>query len=161
MRMRFSAVMLSFAAFMPGCDTPGNPVAVSTVSPPHHGTLITLPDESGLVELVNEPEVNDRRNPAPTAIVAYFLQVDGKAALVPAPENVSFIITPGAARGRPFRAGVGRSNSALSAEPKSEDPLGGGRFASKTGPYALEGIRGTLIAKIGGQEISSTFGGSR
>jgi hypothetical protein len=133
---------------------------VSAVSPPHHGTLIPLPDDRGLVELVNEPEVTDRRNPEPTSIVAYFLRIDGKEPLVPAPEDVSFTIAAGAARGVSSRKESGE-RIPLSAQPKSDDPLGAARFASKLGQYALSGIRGTLSAKVGGQEISSTFGGSR
>jgi hypothetical protein len=160
MRMRVYSVMLGLAAFVPGCDSPGHPVAVSAVSPPHHGTLISLPDDRGLVELVNEPEVSDRRNPEPTAIVAYFLQIDGKSPLVPAPDDVSFAIASGGARGvRPKQESGDRIP--LSAQPKPDDPQGGGRFASKTGPYALTGLRGTLTARIGGQEVSSTFSGSR
>jgi hypothetical protein len=115
---------------------------------------------AGLSKSSTSPEVSDRRNPEPTAIVAYFLQSDAKSALVPAPEDVSFAITPGAARGArtPQESG---ERIALSAEPKSDDPLGGSPFASKPGRFALTGIRGTLTAKIGGQNVSSTFGGNR
>jgi hypothetical protein len=158
--MRVYFVIVGLAALVPACDSPGHPVAVSAVSPPHRGTLITLPDDRGLVELVNEPEVNDRRNPEPTAIVAYFLQIDGKSALVPAPENVNFAIASGGARGVRSKQDAGDRIS-LTSQPKADDPLGGSRFTSKTGPYALTGLRGTLSVRIGGQEISSTFGGSR
>jgi hypothetical protein len=160
MRMRLCVVMFGLAAILPGCDSPGPPLAVSGVSPPHHGTLMTLPDDRGLVEILNEPEVSDRRKPEPTAIVVYFLQTDGKSALVPAPEDVSFAITPGAAKGARTQQESGE-RIALSAEPKSDDPLGGSRFASKLGRFALTGIRGTLTAKIGGQNVSSSFGGNR
>jgi hypothetical protein len=152
--------MFGLAALVPGCDSPQLPVAVSTVSPPHHGTLISLPDDRGLVELVNEPEVSDRRKPEPTAIVAYFLQIDGKSSLAPAPEEVSFRIQSAGAGGPRSKQNAG-DRIRLNAEPKADDPLGAGRFASKTGPYELTGLRGTLTARIGGQEISSTFAGSR
>jgi hypothetical protein len=152
--------MFGLVAVGPGCDSPEHPVAVSAVSPPHHGTLISLPDDRGLVELVNEPEVSDRRKPEPTAIVAYFLQIDGKSSLTPAPEEVNFAIQSAGAGGVRSKQNAG-DRIRLNAEPKSDDPLGAGRFASKTGPYALTGLRGTLTAKIGGQEISSTFAGSR
>jgi len=49
----------------------------------------------------------------------------------------------------------------LSAEPKSDDAAGAARFASKPGPYQLSAIRGNLSAKVGGQEISTPFGGGR
>jgi hypothetical protein len=160
MRMRVCLLMLGLAAFVPGCDSPEHPVAVIALSPPHHGTLISLPDDRGLVELVNEPEVSDRRKPEPTAIVAYFLQLDGKSSLAPAPEEVNFAIQSAGAGGARSKQNAG-DRIRLSAEPKADDPLGAGRFASKTGPYALTGLRGTLTATIGGQEISSTFAGSR
>ena len=160
MRMRILSAIIGAAAVLPGCDSPESPVAVSAVSPPHHGTVITLPDDRGLVELVNEPEVNDRRKPEPTAIVAYFLQKDGKLPMSPSPDDVSFTMMTSADRGGRTKPGSG-DRIPLKAEPKSEDPLGAGRFASKVGPFALTGIRGKLTAKIGGQEISSEFAGSR
>ena len=122
---------------VPGCDSPEHPVAVIAVSPPHHGTMIPLPEDRGLVELVNEPEVSDRRKPEPTAIVAYFLQIDGKSPLVPAPDDVNFAIqSAGAGGGRSKQDSGDRIR--LTAQPKPDDPLGAGRFASKTGPYALD-----------------------
>jgi hypothetical protein len=114
----------------------------------------------GLVELVNEPEVSDRRNPELTTIVAYFLQIDGKSALAPAPEEVNFAIQSSGASGGRSKQNAG-DRIRLNAEPKPDDPFAAGRFASKTGPYALTGLRGTLTATIGGQEVSSTFAGSR
>jgi hypothetical protein len=49
----------------------------------------------------------------------------------------------------------------LSAEPKADDPAGASRFGSKTGPYALTAVRGTLKAKINGQDVSTAFIGAR
>jgi hypothetical protein len=122
--------------------------------------MIRLTDDKGYVELVNEPEVTDRRNPQPTAIVAYYLQADGKTPLNPAPTDVSFAIDPGAARG-----GRGKASAAapvpLNAEPKLDDPSGASRFASKAGPYVLAATRGKLSAKIDGQETSITFAAGR
>lgn len=122
--------------------------------------MIRLADDRGFVELVNEPEVSDRRKPEPTSIVAYFLQIDGKSPLDPAPLDVSFTM-------QSARAGGGRAKPesgdrvSLSAQPNSDDPLGAARFASKPGPYGLTGSRGTLSARIDGQVITSTFAGSR
>jgi hypothetical protein len=64
-----------------GCDSPVSPVAISVPMGPHHGTTLALTDNQGFVELINEPEVTERRNPGPTSIVAYFLQTDGKTPL--------------------------------------------------------------------------------
>src|SRR5262249_26153131 len=119
MQIRLCALCVGLAMMLPGCDSPAHPVAVSAVSPPHHGTLIPLPDDRGLIELVNEPEVSDRRKPEPTAIVAYFLQIDGKGPLVPAPDDVSFTIATGAARGVSTKKESGE-RIPLSAQPKSD-----------------------------------------
>jgi len=118
--------------------------------------MIRLADEKGFVELINEPEVSDRRNPQPTAIVAYYLQADGKTPLSPAPTDVSFAIDTGperGARGKPSSS----SPVPLNAEAKPDDPSGASRFASKAGPYVLAAIRGKLFAKIGGEETSISF----
>ena len=160
MRFRIRAALLGMAALASACDSPGPPLSVTAVGAPHHGTMIRLPEDKGYVELTNEPEVSDRRKPEPTSIVAYYLQIDGKAPLDPSPADVSFAIetAPGkAARGKP----VAGERIPLSPQPRSDDPLGAARFASSPGPYDLAAIRGTLTAKIGGQEIASQFAGSR
>jgi hypothetical protein len=150
MRIRFCTVALALAGLFLGCDsTPLQPPQV--VLGPHHGTTIRLPEDQGFVELTNEPEVRDRRSPEPTSIVAYFLKSDCKSALYPPPSEVNFVIE-------------GRKSSEtipMSAEPKSDDPAGAGRFASKPGPYLLSELRGRLNAKIGGQEVSIPVAGSR
>ncbi len=122
--------------------------------------MIRLPEDKGFVELVNEPEVNDRRKPEPTSIVAYYLQTDGKSPLEPAPADVSFAIETGGGKGARGKPGSG-DRIPLSAQPRPDDPLGAVRFASKPGPYDLAAIRGTLTATIAGQQIASQFGGSR
>ena len=160
MRIRFRVVTLGLAALFSGCDSSGPLVSVTSVTAPHHGTMIPLPEKTGFVELLNEPEVSDRRNPEPTSIVAYFLQIDGKSALDSAPEDVTFAIETGGGKGARGKQGSG-DRIPLSAQPKPDDPSGAGRFASKPGPYQLAGIRGTLRVKIGGQEVSSQFAGSR
>jgi len=119
---------------------------------PHHGTTIRLPEEKGFVELTNEPEVTDRRSNEATSIVAYYLQSDAKSALQPVPTDVSFVIELGKKAAQTIP---------LSAQPKSDDPAGASRFASKPGPYQLSALRGRLNAKIGGQEVSTTILGGR
>ena len=104
------------------------------------------------MELTNEPEIRDRRSNEATSIVAYYLQSDGKSPLDPPPTDVNFVIELGKKTAEPV---------VLKAEPKSDDPAGAGRFASKPGPYQLSALRGRLNAKIGGQEVSTTFLGSR
>ena len=120
---------------------------------PHKGTTIRLPDDKGFVELTNEPGIQARGSREPTAIVAYFLKMDETSAMDPAPSDVRLVL---AAPGK-----KGSETIPLSAEPKSGDPAGGSRFASKPGPHHLDTLRGTLSAKIDGQEVSLPIAGSR
>ncbi len=160
MKRRIGAAVAIAAAMLSGCGGGAPPVEQQTViNGPHRGTTLQLPEKKGFVELVNEPEPRDRRSNEPTALVAYFLKIDGKSPLEPAPSDVSFAVDGGGGRG-------GRSKSdaqtvPLVAEPKSDDPAGASRFASKPGPYLLDAIRGTLTAKIDGQSTSVTFSGGR
>jgi hypothetical protein len=160
MRIRYRDFLIGMAALAAGCDSAAQPNAVNPVSAPHRGTMIRLAEGRGFVELVNEPEVSDRRNPEPTSIVAYFLQIDGKSPLEPVPADVDFAIQSGGTKGGRTKQDSGGRIS-LTAQPKTDDPLSATRFASKPGPYALEGIRGTLTARIGGQVVSTNFAGSR
>jgi hypothetical protein len=119
---------------------------------PHHGTTIRLPADKGFVELTNEPPVSGRGSREPTSIVAYFLKTDGTSTLEPAPTDVT-IVVDGAKKGS--------ETISLAAEPKSDDPAGSSRFASKPGQHQLAALRGTLKAKIAGQDISIPVSGSR
>lgn len=140
------------AAFLAGCSSaPAPPSAI--LRGPHDGTAFVLPGAKGIVEIVNEPEVVDRRGNVSTSVVAYFLQADGRSALDPAPMDVKFEIRPGArklARVVP-----------LAAAPKAGDPAGAARFASQPGPYDLEATHGALSAAIGGVPVSVAVGGGR
>ena len=154
-------VTFAMASLSPGCSpTDSSATITSSPAPPHRGTMIPLPDSKGFVELLNEPEVGDRRNPEPTSIVAYFLEPDGKAAMTASPSDVTFVVESATASGGRSKTGSG-GRVELSAQPKADDPLAAARFASKPGPYDLTALRGTLSATIGGQQISSTFSGSR
>jgi hypothetical protein len=143
-----------------GCDSPVSPVAISVQMGPHHGTTLALTDNQGFVELINEPEVTERRNPGPTSIVAYFLQTDGKTPLSPLPTDVNFTIETGKGT-RPRATESSRTPVLLFPAPKSDQQAGAARFASKPGPYHLLGIRGTLAATISGQVISISYSESR
>jgi hypothetical protein len=154
-------VMMAVIGSTLGCGSPVSPVAATVAVGPHQGTMIRLADDLGFVEFVNEPEVSDRRNPQPTSIVAYFFQSDGKAALSPAPSDVSFSLDTGLGEsGRGGSKGVAQVIP-LAADPKANEPGGSSRFASKPGPYGLASIRGKLSAKISGRELSTPFAGRR
>jgi hypothetical protein len=120
---------------------------------PHRGTTIRLPGDKGFVELTNEPEVVGRGSKEPTALVAYFLKLDGASTMDRTPSDVTLVV----ARART----KGSETIPLSAEPKSGDPAGGSRFVSKPGTHHLATLRGTLSAKIDGEEVSLPVSGSR
>jgi hypothetical protein len=150
--MRFRNLMIAMAGLFFGCDSaPSTPPQVMVG--PHGGTTIRLPDDKGFVELTNEPEVRGRGSAEPTALVAYFLKPDGASAMEPAPSDVSLVVAQARKKGS--------ETIPLSAEPKSDDPAGGSRFASKPGSQHLAMLRGTLNAKIDGQEVSLPVSGSR
>jgi hypothetical protein len=154
------AVALSLVILVFGCGSPISPVASSVPMGPHRGTTLALDENKGFVELVNEREVTDRRNPQPTSIVAYFLQPDGKTPLSPLPTEVNFTIEAGKAKNsRATRSSA--TTVPLVAEAKSDDSAGAARFASKPGPYHLLGARGTLSVAINGRANSISFSESR
>lgn len=163
LKIRSGAVVAILAACLAGCGESPRPIEEqSVINGPHRGTTHQLPDKKGFVELVNEPQPMDRRSNEPTALVAYFLKMDGKTPLEPAPTDVAFSLNAGGGG----RGGRGHQQSAaksvpLIAEPKAEDPSGGCRFASRPGPYLLEAIQGTLGAKIDGQPVSVSISGAR
>ena len=163
MNMRIYKFLLAYglAILSSGCSSTDSSVTITrSPAPPLRGTMIPLPDSKGFVELVNEPEVSDRRNPEPTSIVAYFLEPGGDAPMTDSPSDVIFVVESATASGgRPKAGSSGRVE--LTAQPKADDPLAAARFASKPGPYDLTALRGTLSARIGGQQISATFSGSR
>jgi hypothetical protein len=121
---------------------------------PHHGTILSLPDGLGCAELVNEPE-SDGRGDTPTALVVYFLTPDGKAAMTPPPSEVKAKVSMAQSR-------QGKQETLdLKPEPKSGDPAGESRFASKSGPYALTTIRGELSGKAKDKPFTLEFAGGR
>jgi hypothetical protein len=160
MRIEIRVAALVCLGVHPGCGGSSVPIEQQVaISGPHRGMTLQLPEKKGFVELVNEPEPRDRRSNEPTSLVAYFLKIDGKSPLEPAPSDVSFAIDGGG--GRDGRSKNGPQSVPLAAEPKADDPAGASRFASKPGPYVLDGIRGTLSAKVDGQSASVTFSAGR
>lgn len=140
-----------FTAGIIGCDSPTTPAARPHIGP-HHTALLALPDNAGFAEVVNEPEVTDRRANLATAIAVYFLQADEKSALGTVPTDVR------------VRLGKGRQQAetvALKSEPKAEDAAGGCRFVSKIGPYLLEDNHATLVGKLNGKAFELDLSGGR
>ncbi len=149
----FSTLLLGGVCFLSGCgespvpETPENPAHGIG---PHGGTAYRLPDETGYVELINEPEV-DLRSETPTALVAYFLQTDVETPLSPSPSDVKLEL----------EAGQLTRTIALEPSPGTGDPAGSTRFASEPGPYNLADIRGNLTGQLGGQPFEVTIEGRR
>ena len=160
MRIEIRVAAMVCLGVLPGCGGSSVPIEQQVaISGPHRGATLQLPDKKGFVELINEPEPRDRRSNEPTALVAYFLKMDGKSPLEPAPTDVNFAIDSGGGRG--VRGKSASQTVPLAAEPKPDDPAGASRFASKPGPYLLDSVRGTLSAKIDGQSTSVNFAGGR
>jgi hypothetical protein len=161
MRFGIGIAISAMTALIAGCSDGSPRTSEQTVlNGPHHGTTLQLPEQKGFVELVNEPQPKDRRNTEPTSLVAYFLKSDARTPLDPVPTDVSFAVDSGGGRGTRGSRSAGEA-IALTAEPKSDDPAGAGRFASKPGPYQLSNLRGTLSAKIEGQAVSVMVAGGR
>jgi hypothetical protein len=161
MRKSVAALTLALVGLHVGCDSSNKLSPVSAPPPgPHHGIMLGLPSDKGFVELANEPEISDRRKPEPTSIVVYFLQRDAKSPLSPAPTDVRFAIEGGEGKGA-RTAQTAAQSVALTPESKPDDVAAAGRFASKLGPYGLEGLRGTLTAKIDGESIAIPVSGGR
>lgn len=114
------------------------------VEGPHQGTAYKLPEQPVYVELLNDPAV-DSRTEGPTAIVAYFLQEDGKQPLASPPSNVKFQID------------INRQTTTVDLKPSSEP----NRFASDPGPYNLKMIRGKLTGTIDGKPFELEIFGTR
>jgi hypothetical protein len=140
-------VALTFGLGMAGCDAerplPPAPKTAPTIGP-HQGTAFVLPHESGLVELVNEPEPEGRGQAVATSVVAYFLAPDARTPLAPPPTHVRVQINQGARK---------RSALELNADPRPSDPSGASRFASRTGPFPLSELHGVLTGSLGGSDF--------
>src|SRR5262249_44751036 len=127
-------LILSSLAAVAGCGGQGENAAPASLEVgPHQGVAHLLPGDRGYLEVVNEPEPADIRSPTPTAIVLYFLDPSGKAAMAAPPTEVTVKVNRGPSR---------TETVPLRPEPKSDDPAGSARFASKTGAFALAGLRG-------------------
>jgi hypothetical protein len=158
MRLRHTslAVLGALAAGfgLVGCGgetRPPAPKGAPTVGP-HQGTAFVLPNEADLAEVVNEPEPTRRGKAANTAVVVYFLKPDARTPLTPPPSQVRVRVDQGMKK---------QENLELKAEPRSGDPAGASRFASKTGPYALFDLRGVLTGSVGGSEFKVPLSGIR
>ncbi|MHC5538062.1 hypothetical protein ACYOEI_07490 [Singulisphaera rosea] len=140
-RYYFVLFMVSVASSA-GCEGSSGPAPVPRFEiGPHRGSAFRLPSNQGYVELVNEPEVVDRRTDPSTAVVAYFFQEDGKSPMATPPTEVSIRLDQGRRKSETLR---------LQPEPRADDPSGGCRFASKRGPFSLDTTRGRFKANLAG-----------
>lgn len=150
MKRNLKRLVLPILLTFVGCS-PMPPAAPPTVvKGPHEGTTIRLPDDKGFVEIVNEPRLGERDDVGQTALVAYFLQPDGRSPMSPAPTDVKFDIKLAARNSAP-------QSVKMAADPKTSDAAGAARFASKPGTYNLVNVRGRITASIGGKEVSVDY----
>jgi hypothetical protein len=149
MRSLLAASLLVATCGIFGCGESLPTIPAATKEPtkigPHQGIAYPLPDGLGFVEIVNEPEVEERGSKVSTSLVVYFLGSDAKVSMTSPPSDVKFNLNPG----KPDAKSL-----VLKAEPKAGDPAGAGRFASETGPYRIEELRGELVATVGGKPVS-------
>jgi hypothetical protein len=140
-----------------GCaDTPAAPSAPAAIlQGPHHGMTLRLPDDLGYAELVNEPPSDGASSSAPTALVVYFLTADGKAPMATPPTEVKAKVELASSR----RAA--QETLDLKLDPKSDDPAGACRFASKTGAYSLATLRGELTGNAQSHPFKLEIAGGR
>ena len=148
-------VLLAILALGPlGCGgdeaPPEGSKALVSEAGPHRGPSYALPDNLGFVEVLAEPLGVGSLKKAPEVVLAvYFLGPDRKAALSPSPTDVKIVAhLPGEDAPRTIT---------LSASPKPGDPAGGLRFASATGPYDLDELRGEVQANVADKPVSVPF----
>jgi len=142
----------SAGSALTGCGgLPTPPPKRSAPAGPHQGVTLLLPHGSGVAEIVNEPEPSDRRA-ADTSVVVYFLMPDARTPLTPPPADVRVRVELGPKRSETLE---------LKAEPRTDDPTGASRFASRTGPYLLSALRGELTATVGSARLKIPLSGLR
>lgn len=122
--------------------------ADATLVPPHGGAFVKL-GESGYGEVVVEVDPKANKS-APTQIVVYFFDKDGKTPLATAPSGVKVeLVDPATGQMKMFD---------LSAKPKEKEKTGAPRFASNPLSDTFDDqISGTLIASVGASSFSESF----
>lgn len=156
-RATFVLVTLFGCISAAGCaDAPAGPSAPAAIlEGPHHGMTLRLPDDLGYAELVNEPPSGGASSSAPTALVVYFLAADGKAPMATPPSDVKAKVELASSR----RAE--QETLDLKPDPRSDDPAGACRFASRTGAYGLGTLRGELTGNAQSHPFKLEIAGGR
>ncbi len=146
---RFRSSWFVAAAIVAGCGGSTPSTSNTGTVGPHRGVLLKLPDDLGFAEVVVESTGNPARS-LTTEVAAYFFGPDAKAAIMPPPTDVSFLLYLAEAKAR--------QKVAMKPALKSSDPAGTGRFVAEP-PPGFDGVvtGGTLAARLGGREVVVSF----
>ncbi len=133
-----------------GCSAGTNVDPVTApIAGPHGGVAYPLPDGSGYAEIFVERGKATGRTAGKAMLSVYFLAADRKAALTPPPSDVSAtVVTPEKAEPTPVT---------LALTPIAKEPLSTARFASESGAFDYDELRGELKATISGKPFQREF----
>src|SRR5262245_44564245 len=131
---RIAAVVLCAIA---GCAQTVSPTGNRPKVGPHGGFAVRLPGDVGFGEVVIEVVPAGQGVQTNSQVVVYFLSADLTTAPVPLPTDVTVKLL------FPDRA---PETFALSAQPKADDPVGAGRFASPPAALLVDEPLGELTA---------------
>ncbi len=150
MKHTSSALFASFLlclAISAGCGSPPAEVKPDQNPSfgPHGGPTAVLPEEKGVVEIVQQAGTGQTR------LVAYFYSSKAMdSPLSPVPSVVQFTMK---------MPGGGSQDVTFTVEPKQGEPGGEARFISKPGEYDVDPLIGTVSATIDGQPVTAELSG--
>ena len=142
---------LASLGLLAGCGEPAPNVgatADATLVPPHGGAFVKLADAAyGEVVVEVDPKAN---KDAPTQIVVYFFEKDGKSPLAAAVSDVKVeLVDPVSGEKQMFD---------LDAKAKDKEGTRAPRYASKPLKNTFDDqISGSLIVNVGGASFSEVF----
>jgi hypothetical protein len=147
MRKTIRLAIASLLVALVGCGGGDTGPTSGATTGPDGGTMYSLPNGRGFVEIkseVNAPSRNARGKTRSSTIVATFYQADRHTPLSPAPTDVS------------VKLGVDGSAPAIALTADPGDSKSPSRFASAPGDHP-EAPRGTLLAKVDGAAVEVPF----
>ncbi len=152
MKSAVATALLAMACLqMAGCGQP------AVLPPPpeslHGGVLITLPEDQGVVELLNGKPVPASGGKPGYPLVAYLLQPDRKSAAASPPKAMTV----------KYLAQGEEKSATLVLDPDTSDPVGSARFVSPPTPLVVERgeAGGTIEFEWNGKKVSTSFRGKQ
>ncbi len=150
MSSRISLSLLSFAGLLiVGCDGGTPKPTVDVKEAVHNGTVVPLPEDLGVVELLNGKPSRTGGNYQAT-IIAYLLQPDRTTPIESPPKEMIVKIGSADETAKPVT---------LKLDPTTSEPTGSARYTSAPGPYEIGrgGTGGTVEVTVGGKAVSAPF----